>query len=435
MATVQEHLESAQRALNEEKDPQEALRRLTYGFRVDATFVPFYTLASQSLHELGGEDEAQLFDAALADFESVQPFYDLGYHFVDVGFHHLAVPFLERAHQLGPDRLDVAIELALTYTHQFQPERAKEVLEKFNLNLDFWAAYEYFWARLLCNETEEIGDFLRESREGLSRTRISAEMQEEIEFALDKMEEILNRLAAFPNPPLLVRDWHFIQYGAAVLDYCDDSVTEDGLTIAGGRWVAVWLSMEQIALGLRRLRRFLAEFGHYPRLVLGLPDRDSEIVARAAAAILEVPFDFYTPEQGNLTETLIVAADNRQFIDGGLAPVQPGQILYALNLCWLEDGGATPDVAGLMSQVCYFPWLGGAIQVNPETQELLRTVPDTREPEAIATDLVALTAEDNRFEAVLEFYRPRMSWLKAGHNGAWRLPFRVDSPVPGSYFV
>ncbi len=113
------YLKSARKASNEGKF-QEALRNLVSGFRADVTHKPLYTLAAGCLREIGGDEEAQMFDAALTDFRSIDPFLALGYHFIDVERYASAIPFLDRAHALAPLRIDVARELAQTYTSRFR---------------------------------------------------------------------------------------------------------------------------------------------------------------------------------------------------------------------------------------------------------------------------------------------------------------------------
>lgn len=431
-----EHLESAREALDE-GNPQEALRRLTYGFGADVEYTPLYELAVTCLRQIDGEEEALLFGDALDDFDSPGPFYALGYHFVDVGRHELAIPFLERAHALAPRREDVALELALAYNSRFRPQDVRELLQPPYLRQSFWNAYEYHWASLLCNRPQGVAQFVEDMRAVVARSDLEEAARDNLTFVLDKMAEVLMRLESFPEPRPLIQDWHFIQYGAAILDYFDDRTADDGLEVAGGRWVVLWGSDGHIAMILHKLKRWLAALDRLPQRVIGLPDRDSEILARAAAHLLELPFVSAEDEAPARPHTLLVAADNRLLRDKVWMPVLEGQTLFALNQHWLHRGGVTPDVAGVMTQMLTLPWSGENVQVDPETREVTHPKPDTRPAHVIAQELADTEPhEDPRFDDILAFYRVRAGYLKGGRRGGdVRLPFLSDSPVPGSYFA
>jgi hypothetical protein len=187
---------------------------------------------------------------------------------------------------------------------------------------------------------------------------------------------------------------------------------------------------------LDKLRRLLTALHCVPDRVISLPDRDSEIIARAAASVLGVSFALAPPVALAQSHTLLVAADNRQIGDWALVPVLEGQAVFALNLHWLHRGGPTPDIAGVLSQSLILPWSGDQIQVDPETREISHPPADTRPAEIVARDLVAVEPEqDPHFEDTLDFYVERARFLKGGSaGGRARLPFYPDSPVPGTYF-
>lgn len=442
---AQDDYEAAQ-ALAAQNEPAKALSHLTGGFEKDAAFRPLYELAAQCLRDLSGEDEAVLFDAALADFQNHKPFFDLGYHFIDVDHYRLAVPFLERAHLLAPGDALVASELAIAYTHQFQPQRGRDALQDVYQTASFWAAYQYFWCCLLCNsDLDEIADFVADGRNALAESNLSEEDLQGPAAALDKMERCLERLLLLGEDlqPQLVRDWHFIQYGAALLDFFDDRTDENGLQVAGGRYVALWGSLPSIAGILHKLVRFLEALDRKPERLLYLPERDSEIIGIALGTLLNLP-----PEEADETnivgpDRLIVAADNRLLDDWRPLYLSfPNQTVFALNVHWTEDGSVTPDAGGLMTQTYYFPWRGEGITIDPETRETIPTPPDTRPSFEIAAELAATEGElDMGFDAEhLPFYVHLRDHLAGAPSitppsgERARLRFNSDSPVPGAYF-
>lgn len=434
------YLKAAQKAWKA-ADPRGALRELAQGLRADAGHKPLYKLAAKCLRALEAEDEARLVEAVLADFHSADPFYALGDYYADDQNFALSIPILERAHALAPQRLDVALTLAQSYTSRFRPQDACAALQRAGLQDDFWATYEFYWAALLCNQhLTDIAEFVEAERAHVARADLEAELRDSLNYALDKLEQASARLQAFPpaSPPR-IWDWHFIQYGGAILDYFDDREAEDGLTVAGGRWVALWASSAHVAMLLDKLGQLLTTLERAPQRVIALPDRDSEIIGRAAALLLDLPFDLAVEEMGESLaqpHSLLVAADQRQLRDKALLPVLAGQTIFALNLHWLHHGGLTPDIAGVLTQALYLPWDSGT-RVDWKTQQIVHTDPDTRPAEVIAQELAATEPkQDARFEETLAFYRARAAYLKGGERGGdLRLPFHCDSPVPGSYFA
>ena len=419
-------------------DATECLRLLGFGFGADSTLKPLYEVARQALQQLQAPEEAALFERALSDFGSAKPFYDLGYHFVGVGSDRLAIPFLERAHALAPGDIDIANELCLALCGQFQPARGADVLAQVLEPLDsrpFWPWFQLQWARLLTNQPTGIAEWITESRAVLSAAGLSEEQRANTGYVLDKLEAALHRLQSVPDPRPLVQDWHFIQYGAAILDYMDDSVTEGGLEVAGGRHVATWGQVGDVRRVLEKLKQFLDATGQKPQVVIALEDRDSQIIALAAAQVLALPYEIASAQNIGRAKALIVAGDNRAIDWNALRVVAQEQVLFAFSHHWLAGSAVTPDISGLMAQSYYLPWNGNAMRVDPETHEVTRSEPDERDPSEIAAEIARATFEpDPRWPEILGFYASRREMLSNSVPGKPRLPFITDSPVPGSFF-
>lgn len=428
----------AARAAWEAHDPQKALRSLVAGFEVDLTYQPLYRLAVECLHALGAVEEARLFEQALAHFDDARPFYDLGYHFVDVAHERLAVPFLRRALQLAPGSPAIAMELAVALTAQFQPCEAHTILAGVDLKRDFWATYQLHWCALLCNRPAGIQAFLDDARAAF-RTAGAGDAQEHATYQamLDRLQEGLQRWQTVPRPQPLVQHWHYIQYGAAILDYFDDRTDADAQAVAGGRYVALFGTLPSISGVLQKLAAWLTAVQRRPDRVIALADRDSEILGRAAAHVLNVPFAPATDQDLAAPDTLVVAADNRQYNDKpALRLVQPDQTVFALNHHWLSAAAITPDVVGHMSQAYYLPW-NVTLKVDASTRKVQQTARDERPAtEIVATVALAAPRDDPGFAATLAFYQARAAYLKGGlRGGVVRWQFRKDSPVPGQFFA
>jgi hypothetical protein len=429
---AEEHVAAA--AARIETEPSTALRGLKEAFRVDPGHAPAYRVAAECLRRLGGAQEAKLFERVLDRFDESEPFHRLGYHFVEADREDWAVPFLERALALAPGDARAAAELAVALAATFRPQDGRKVLAGIDqvgrFRGEFGLVHQYAWCSLLCNRPEGIRGFIESSRSALPgaaplpRRRVRAYLS-----MLDRLDECLTRLESLPDPELHVRAWHYIQYGAAILDYFEDT------TVAGGRYVALWGSYAQVATILRRLQTFLTELDRYPKLVAGLPDRDSEIVGRAAAQILGLSLEPATQELLGRPDVLVVAANNRALGEHPLLrEVQSGQTVFCASLNWTARASVTPDVAGLMSQYYELPW-NGQLRLDPNSGKPERTPADDRPAAAIARDLAETPPEeDPAFSEVLAFYAKRAAYLKAGSPGTRRLRFRKDSPVPASAF-
>lgn len=432
VSPAEEYLKLAQEKYTEQ-DYQAALSNLRWGFVKDNSHKPLYKLALDILKQLDATDEKKLFENALLNFSDFQPFFDLGYHFIDVGGYEMAQPFLERALSINPQNTDAAYELSLAYTSRFNVQKGLEVLSKVDLSQDFWATYRFHLCKLWNNQVDDIQDFISEAQAWLK----SHEDNEDTQFVWEKIEELdeaLMRYNLINDLQPHIRDWHFVQYGTAILDYFEES----DQYVAGGRYVALWGSMESVRGILEVLKILLQKMHRNPTKIISMQDRDSEIIAIAMSKLLDIPFEFLN--EANLSEenTLIIAGDNENF-NGfeQIIPLQKEQTVFSLYLNWLVGAMISPDIAGFMAQTYFFPWQGGNFRVvDTASQKIEKTLPDTRSAEEIADDLVIAEPEMSQvFNETLDFYEKFITYLKGRENGGKkRLSFAVDSPVPGSYF-
>lgn len=414
----------------------ECLRLLVFALTASPDNLQCYELASACLQKIGAPDEAALFDRAISNFEDPDAFYDLGYHFIDVGHDRLAVPLLERSLKLRPGDANIALELAIAYCGQFNPQKARAILSTVERGQNFWVNYQYYWSSLLCGTDDSTDRFIKESRRQFLSEAASNEIRGAL-YALDKLDELRMRLSLVKDPLPIVMHWHFIQYGAAILEYFDDRNNQNGLAVAGGRWVYVGISYSQLALTLRKLKTFLATLNRMPKTLLTIDDRDSMIIAAAVGKILRAPVEIVTePNTISREESLLVVANNWNLGKFPIERVAKGQTIFAFNINWLDEGPCAPDVCGLMSQYCTYPWSKDRLEIDPETKQRKEAVEDKRDPEEIAEEIAAeVISEDELFPQTMDFYKSVADYLKGGKLGGqkrWR--FITDSPVPGSYF-
>lgn len=426
----------------DEGNYKETLRQLVAAFCADSAFLPSYELAALAIDKLGGKEEAEMFKKAMLDFNNYKPFYDLGYHYVDVEHYRLAIPFLERAMGLSNNSIDVAMELAISYASQFQPEKGMEVLDKAGRGEDFWQLYEFYWCSLLSGKVEEIEDFINdmrnEFREFLEKEGPKAgDIVGPMIYALDKMEECYIRYKTIDNPDKIIMNWQYIQYGSAILDYFDERTSEEATKVAGGRYVAKFGNYAEIKILAHKLKDYLTKLELMPKLICSLPGRDAEILGKLIAKMLNLGWEVYDPKK-DMNECLVVAGNAKDFNEyyDQFNNIRNGQLTFAMNHNWLEKAFITPDISGFMSQTYVFPWQEGGLRFNEETKQVESIHADERSADEIVEAIIAEKEEnDPGFDKVLDFYYERKAYLKGGAKGGTRrLRFVLDSPVKGAYF-
>lgn len=412
----------------------ESLKQLVSGLQVDVNYKPLYLLARDILGKMGGTEERRLFAIALSEFDQFQPFFDLGYHFIDTEHYPLAIVFLKKARELEPSNVDAAYELAFAYMARFQIEAALQVLDSIDYSGDFWAAYLYYQCKLWLKQPEGVAEFTTEAQTLLE----SQTSNESIELAQYKINELKDSLARYQHIEFQtqtpIREWHFIQYGAAILQLAEEDTAEP----AGGRYVALWGSLAETRRILEQFVKYLTQLQRLPQRVIAIPERESEIIGRALAQLLQVPFSTLEVME-DFSESLIVAMDSRSF--NGIEPlidIQPNQTVFAFYQSWLERSMIVPDVVGLLAQHYWSPWADGRLKLD-EQQVVHKLPADERPIEVLVQELLKTpldtTVDTSTFQQQLSFYLNHQQWLKGGVKGGFkRSPFTVESPVPGSYF-
>lgn len=431
-----ENYNAAKKAFDE-GNYTEALRLQVYAFCADPNFKPTYELAVLATEKLGGDDEAALFKKAIADFNSYKPFYDLGYHFAEVGNYRIAIPFLERALALSKKSLGVAMELSIAYTAQFQPEKGMELLKQIDLGKGFWPWCQLYWCSLLSNKPDGIEQFISSTK---MKFKNNLDMRDRntvvIYSALSKLEECLTRYKTIDKPEYIIRDWQYIQYGGAILDYFDNRVDEDALQVAGGRYVAKFGSNSEVKMIINKLKEYLTKLGRLPETIYMLPGRNSEIIGKAISKVFGVNYTEYNRNE-SVKNCLIVAANTSDFNDyREFISITDNTLTFSLNHNWLENSLISPDICGFMTQTYTFPWEGGSLRVNPETNQIDKSEPDLRTTEEIAESIAREEGDvDPGFKDILEFYYERKDYMKGGQKDSFkRLHYNTDSPVKGAYF-
>ena len=413
---------------------QEAFRTLSWGFRKDVNFKLLYKLAVECLDILKAYDEKKLFEAVVLNINDSAAFNNLGNFYFDVGQYYLAQTFYEKTIQLDPMNYVAKHDLAICYARCFQISKAVEVLTKTKSN-EFWDLYFLYKCKILDKRIIGVQQALTQIQTFLDQQPI----QDEViipKMKISELQETLQRFLTVPEIETHIRDWHYIQYGSAVLDICEDR--DENNYIAGGRYVAINRSYESIKNISSLLKQFTKKLSISIKGVTSLSDRDSDIVGRLFAKELGVGFSYYDSTLQN-QDCLIVSSDSSLFQEyEELNTICRGQIVFSLNHNWLDASVICPDIIGFMSQSCNFPWNGNCMRIiDIETRNIERIPLDNREPNEIANDIFEIQQYSKDITNHLDFYLLRKDFLKGigKQTNDKRYNFMIESPVPGSYFL
>jgi hypothetical protein len=190
--------------------------------------------------------------------------------------------------------------------------------------------------------------------------------------------------------PADLRGWHFVVHGAILLHESPYG-RDEGMN---GRYALLQDSFALCREALERLRAVLGAIGVSPGRVLVLPERSSEIVARAAAQIFDVPAVPWSPEDEG--PGLIAAYDLALLpgqIGAALEAHRQGQILWSHATRWTDPFFVTPDITTLMYEVNRAPW-DEQLQYDPQSQALA-TIPKSNDaPEVLASRITSMALDD-----------------------------------------
>ncbi len=415
-------------------DYTETLRRLSWGFRKDIHYLPLYELAEKTLTKFGAPEEAQLFRNARKRSNSFEPYRQLGMYFYDQSNYDMAMPFYKKAVELNPKRNDVVHDLAIVYARLFRIKEAIEVLETNKPTEDFYDYWYMTKLRILDNQTEGIENDIKELYKILENVP-DTESKSIAREHIDELKETFERRNLVGDPKYHIRDWHFIQYGDAILDFLED--TDD--YVAGGRYVASWGTQESIKEISSKLKIYLDEWGKDIETVLYVNNRNSKIIGLVIAQELNVEAKIYD-EHLDAKNALIVGASSIDFDGlGELPDIRNGQVLFALNHYWLASAQISPDICGFMAQSYVFPWAEGHMRMaeSADGQDKIEQIPaDTREESVIAEEISKLEVQPTAPDENLSFYIKYKEHIKGigTKTSSHRYNFTIESPVTGSYF-
>ncbi|WP_330462071.1 hypothetical protein OIB37_33590 [Streptomyces sp. NBC_00820] len=383
----------------------------------------------------GFDDLAEAAAALTADPGQARALYDYGYACVERGVHYLAIPALREALRLRPESLGLLRELVSAYEGEGRHGEAVAELARHEDRFAEWPD-----RYLLVFNAIMAGDLATARRHhALLDDPEDAQWQP----TRDRQSRMLLRAGDAERAgglgPTDLRGWQYV-LGGTVLGAVSPYGFDAGMT---GRYAWLQDDPARCLRGLLRLRTLLEAAEVRPRSVSLLPDRDSRVLGLAAAEVLGLPAEPFTPGR---TDTVVVAYDlngvaahdDGPEILGQLVERLPGQVLHEHASCWTDAPVVTADSVGLLHQTVVAPW---GEQLRQGADGGVERGPADDRPEAeIAASVTAadLAVEDGDDEGPADTDEAFTAFV-AAVRGTWlngpRTRLTSAGPVPSSRFA
>lgn len=375
--------------------------------------------------------------AHLDDLGDVDGAYDLAYTLYEHRLHGFAATVLERALRLSPDDPRLLAELATNLEMVMANRRAFELLAAAPRALAAAPICRYLMGfhAIMCGAIDEAREVLDE---------FGDHVPEDVAGAVALLEGMVLRAERLRARGGLgakdLRGWHLALNGSILL-HLSPYGFDEGMT---GRYAMIGDGYPLCHEAIERLRIVLEATGTMPPRVFSLPDRSSDILARAAAEILELPLVPW-PAGGGDEAGLVVAYDMDGFEDveilERLKRHAPGQILWAHASCWTDAFPYAPDLTTYLYQTNAAPWAAGRLVYRKETGEVERSEADESPETELAGRIVASDFEPIEdgaaLVAVADALRDLPEPMRPGlfRREGSRHRQRLGSPVPSGRFA
>ncbi|MHB2019041.1 MAG: hypothetical protein ACYCW6_19000 [Candidatus Xenobia bacterium] len=383
---------------------------------------------------IAGAEFASKIEAAAADPDDVDALYELGYELVEQALPSVAATVLARAHELAPGQERLLAELAVALKDDGRYPEACFLLREASALLEqsFICRYLLAFNSLLTGDLDEPRALLPGLRDATDPR--SASMTAQVEGMLLRADAVRGVSTLDPED---LRGWHFVLNGSLLL-HLSPFGRREGMN---GRYAWLQDSPALCLEGLRRTQAVLQAWEKAPPCVFELSDRESSVLAHAAATRLGLPL---RPWQPNAGPGLIVAYDLGGLDGELLASLQeqrPGQLLWTHACCWTHPSPFASDMLTLLYQFNRSPWQGQLV-VNQITHEPIESPPRLEPAAALADEVLAAALGEEALEDLPELiaFARAIRGVRGAHapgafsSGRRRRQWR-DSPVPSNRFL
>lgn len=301
-------------------------------------------------------DSALRFTNAPDDLQSI---YDLGYQLFECQCHALAAAAFSRADSISPGLAPVVSELVVSLEEMGLYADAHVLLKRHDHLLDDNLLFVYLSALngILCGQPDHARALLprlvpREPHEHFVVARICR--------MLARIEHIQS---ATPLSSMDLRGWHHALTGGALLHLSPHGYDQ----AMRGRYAYVQDNLSQMRGAIDALQQLLNINAHPIAQVVLLPERGSEALGLATAAVLGLPCVDFQPGVAGL----VVAHDLDRLphpLQVALQQHSPDQLLWAHAACWTQPPICAPDITTLLYQFYTAPWDTPIATESPEPE-------------------------------------------------------------------
>lgn len=307
-----------------------------------------------------------------------QALYNFGFACLEHGAGYLAIRPLALALHLAPGSAAVLSELVTALEGDGQHVQAVAVLEEHEPALQWTNRFQYVYNALMAGLLDKATSGFQRLPEPEDTTWRPAR---------EKVRHMLARAhvarAVTPLDGRDLRGWHFVLTGG-ILATVSPYGFEEAMT---GRWAYLGDTLAACAAALARLQLILTAGAATPQAVVLMPDRSSQILGTAAAAMLGLPATDFDPGQPS-AHSLVVAYDLTSTDPNAVAALRqraPGQVVFERATCWTAPPRVTADISGLLGQLVVPPWEGHISRLEDGT--VGEGPSDGRPAEAIAAEI------------------------------------------------
>ncbi len=359
----------------------------------DKRFVESVKLLAGVGGAIAGDDFRKLADAAATFPDDTNALNALGWELSEHQLFEIAASVFSRTNRLAPGDAETVAELVHALEGDCQNAAACVVLVEQPGLLEEHNLFRY----LLAFNSIMSGDLPSARRILPSLDRDDDDSRpwaERIEAMVGRADEV-GEVCKLDKRDL--RGWHYVLNGGLLLHVSPYGFNK-GMT---GRYAFIQDSPGRCRHGILRLQSVLEATGFAPKQVVSLPDRESQILATAAAKMLNLRLVTWKPQAGlrrfsGPQEGLIVGYDLAAHAEETLVELDrrhPRQLLFIHATCWTEPPPVCPDYTTYLYEANNSPW-GEHLQLDPDTRKPGQVPPDTRPVKEIASAIVDAEEDD-----------------------------------------
>ncbi|MFT3712185.1 MAG: hypothetical protein QM817_31460 [Archangium sp.] len=382
-----------QHAEGKTQDAYRTLRGVFSGvgesLRDDALFFDAISLLATLSHTFGATKVSAALKQCVAKRDDTQMLYDAAYQLYEEQQFAPASALLFRANRLAPGQPGIIAELSSALEAQLRYGEAALVLEQSNTaETEPLCAYLAGFNWLMTGDLERASSHLK---------RLATETDERMVFQRNMLAGMVARAeamraAGISLEGLALTAWQGAINGTVLLHESPHGYEQP----MHGRYAFVSDSAGLQREGLERLKVVLSATNSAPARIVSAPGRESRLLGLAAAKTLGAPVAEWTPgsEKGALVVAWTLESVPTDELLKALSTHAPANRLFVHASSWVEPFGYAPDVTTLLHQTITHPYAGGALRVDPATQKVTRSEPDTRADEVLVEEIVAAKISD-----------------------------------------